>query len=191
MGCCPPGDRITGVKLASGDMEADWVVLASGAWAGQYGDWLGVELPVRPVRGQIMAARILPAPISMGVWRGMSYLVPKADGSIVMGTTQEEAGYRDKATLEGIAGILASVIHLVPGVAGAELHKIWAGLRPASPDGAPILGPVPGREGALLAGGHFRNGILMSASTGKLITDYITGGEEGPMLPFSLSRFSA
>ncbi len=191
VGLLSSGDRITGVKLASGDMEADWVVLASGAWAGQYGDWLGVELPVRPVRGQIMAARILPAPISMGVWRGMSYLVPKADGSIVMGTTQEEAGYRDKATLEGIADILTSVIELVPGVAGAELHKIWAGLRPASPDGAPILGPVPGWEGALMAGGHFRNGILMSAATGKLITDYVTGGEEGPMLPFSLSRFSS
>ena len=171
-------------------MEGDWVALASGAWAGQYGDWLGVDLPVRPVRGQIMAARILPAPISMGVWRGMTYLVPKADGSIVLGTTQEEAGFRDKATLQGIAGILAGVIELVPAVAGAELHKIWAGLRPASPDGAPILGAVPGREGVLMAGGHFRNGILLSAATGKLITDYITRGDEAPLLPFSLSRFS-
>ncbi len=191
IGLLSSSDRITGVKLPNGDLEADWVALASGAWSGQYGDWLGIELPVRPVRGQIMAARILPAPISMGVWRGITYLAPKADGSIVMGSTQEEAGYRDKATLEGIAGILSSAIRLVPGVAGAELHKIWAGLRPASPDGAPILGPAPGWEGALLAVGHFRNGILMSAATGKLITDYVTGGEEGPMLPFSLSRFSA
>ena len=109
------------------------MVLASGAWAGQYGGWLGVDLPVRPVRGQILAARILPAPISTGVWRGLTYLVPKADGSIVLGTTQEEAGFRDKATLQGIAGILAGVIELVPAIASAELHKIWAGLRPASP----------------------------------------------------------
>ena len=116
--------------------------------------------------------------------------MPKADGSIVLGTTQEEAGFRDKATLQGIAGILAGVIELVPAVAGAELHKIWAGLRPASPDGAPILGAVPGWEGVLMAGGHFRNGILLSAATGKLITDYITRGDEAPLLPFSLSRFS-
>ena len=190
-GLLSSGDRITGLKLSSGDMEADWVVLASGAWAGQYGDWLGLDIPVRPVRGQIMAARILPAPISMGVWRGMTYLVPKADGSIVMGTTQEEAGFRDKATLQGIATILAGVIELVPAVAGAELHKIWAGLRPGSPDGAPILGAAPGWEGVLLAAGHFRNGILLSPVTGKLITDYITKGEEQPLLPFSLSRFSS
>ena len=188
-GLLSSGDRITGVKLPAGELEGDWVVLASGAWAGQYGGWLGVDLPVRPVRGQILAARILPAPISTGVWRGLTYLVPKADGSIVLGTTQEEAGFRDKATLQGIAGILAGAIELVPAVAGAELHKIWAGLRPASPDGAPILGVVPGREGALVAGGHFRNGILLSAVTGKLITDYIIRGEEGPLLPFSLSRF--
>ena len=89
-----------------------------------------------------------------------------------------------------LAGILAGVIELVPAIASAELHKIWAGLRPASPDGAPILGVVPGREGALVAGGHFRNGIILSAATGKLITDYIIRGEEEPLLPFSLSRFS-
>lgn len=189
-GLVSSGDRVTGVRLPSGDLEGDCVVLAPGAWAGQYGDWLGLDIPVKPVRGQIMAARILPAPIAMGVWRGMTYLVPKADGSIVMGTTQEEAGFRDKATLEGIAGILAGVIELVPGVAGAELHKIWAGLRPGSPDGSPILGVAPGWRGALLAAGHYRNGILMSAATGKLITDCIVRGEERPLLPFSLSRFS-
>ena len=182
--------RVIGVRLASGDLEADWVVTASGAWAGQYGDWLGVDLPVRPERGQILATRILPAPISVGVWHGITYLVPKADGSVVIGTTREEVGFRDKPTIQGITRILSSAIELVPAMAGAELHKVWAGLRPTSPDGVPILGPVDGWEGVLMAVGHYRSGILLSAATGKLITDYITKGEEKPLLSFGLSRFA-
>ena len=182
--------RVTGVRLASGDLEADWVVMASGAWAGRYGDWLGVDIPVHPVKGQILATRILPAPISGGVWHGLTYLVPKADGSIVIGTTREEVGFRDSPTIQGIASILSSAIKLVPAMAGAELHKVWAGPRPASPDGIPILGPVDGWEGVLLAGGHYRSGILLSAATGKLISDYITRGEERPLSPFGLSRFA-
>ena len=183
--------RVIGVRLASGDLEADWVVMASGAWTGQYGDWLGVDSPVHPVKGQILATRILPSPISRVVWHGITYLIPKADGSIVMGTTREEVGFHDSPTIQGIAGILSSAITLVPAMAGAGLHKVWAGLRPASPDGVPVLGPVDGWEGVLLAVGHYRSGILLSAATGKLITDYIVKGEEKPLSPFGLSRFAS
>jgi glycine oxidase len=182
--------RVTGVRLPSGDMESEWVVVASGAWAGQHGGWLGVDIPVRPVRGQILAARTLPCPISRVVWHGINYLVPKADGSIVMGTTTEEAGFRDRATLQGIAGILRGAIRLVPAVADWELRHVWAGLRPGTPDGLPILGPVPGLDGVLLTVGHFRSGILFSAVTGKLIYDYIAKGDTEAVEPFSLSRFA-
>ncbi|MBF8266585.1 MAG: Glycine oxidase ThiO [Dehalococcoidia bacterium] len=183
--------RVTGVKLPSGDLEGEWVVLASGAWAGLYGGWLGVDVPVHPVRGQILATRALPCPISRIVWHGLTYLLPKADGSVVLGTTSEEAGFRDRATLQGIAGILRRAIRLVPAVAEGELHRVWAGLRPASPDGLPILGPVPGWEGILLAVGHFRSGILLSAITGKMICDYIVRGDTQPLAPSSLSRFAS
>ena len=183
--------RVIGVRLTSGDLEADWVVMASGAWTSQYSDWLGIDIPVRPVKGQILAVRILPSPISAIVWHGLSYLVPKADGSIVMGTTREEVGFSDKATIQGIAGILSSAIDLVPAVAGAELHRVWAGLRPSSPDDIPILGPVDGWDGVLMAVGHYRSGILLSAATGKRITDYIVRGEETALLPFGLSRFAS
>lgn len=191
MGLLSQQRRVTGVRLASGHLEADWVVMASGAWAGQYGDWLGVDIPVRPIMGQILAARILPSPISSGVWHGLTYLLPKADGSIVMGTTREDVGFRDNPTIQGIARILSSAIELVPAMAGASLHKTWAGLRPSSPDGVPILGPVDGWDGVLMAVGHYRSGILLSAATGKLITDYIIGGEEKPLLPFGLARFAS
>ena len=183
-------DRITGVQTPSGALEGYWVVLASGAWAGQYGKWLGVEIPVQPVKGQILSARMLPVPISRIVWRGMTYLLPKADGSIVMGTTREDAEFRDKATLEGIATILRRAIDLVPAVAQGELYRTWAGLRPASPDGVPILGPVPGWDGVALAVGHYRSGILLSAITGKLICDYIVRGEAKALTPFALARFA-
>ncbi len=183
--------RVSGVRAASGDMEADWVVIASGAWTNRYSDWLGVDIPVHPVRGQILSTRILPTPISAIVWHGINYLVPKADGAIVMGTTRERVGFSDRATIQGIAGILSGAIDLVPAVAGAELRQVWAGLRPHSPDEAPILGPVDGLEGVLMAVGHYRTGILLSAGTGKLIADYIVRGEAKPLLPFGLSRFSA
>ena len=183
-------NRVSGVRLTSGDLEADWVVMASGAWTGQYSDWLRMDIPVHPVKGQIAAARILPPPISAIVWHGISYLVPKADGSIVIGTTREEVGFNDRATIQGIAGMLSSAIDIVPAVAEAELHRVWAGLRPSSPDEIPILGPVDGWEGVLMAVGHYRSGILLSAATGKRIRDYIVRGEETPLLPFGLSRFA-
>lgn len=183
--------RVSGVQLTSGDLEADWVVMASGAWTGRYRDWLGVDIPVQPVKGQILAARILPSPISTIIWHGITYLVPKADGSIVMGTTREDVGFNARTTVQGIARILSNAIDLVPAVAGAELRKVWGGLRPSSPDDIPILGPVDGWEGILLATGHYRSGILLSSATGKRITDYIVRGEETSLLPFSLSRFTS
>ncbi|MBI2855306.1 MAG: glycine oxidase ThiO [Chloroflexi bacterium] len=185
------GGRILGVQTPSGELHGDWVVLASGAWAGRYGNWLDVEIPVLPVKGQILAARMLPVPISRIVWRGITYLIPKADGSIVMGTTREETEFRDRSTLAGIATILRHAIDLVPAVAEGELYRTWAGLRPGSPDGVPILGPVAGWEGVALAVGHYRSGILLSAITGKLICDYIARGEVGPLAPFGLVRFAA
>ena len=191
MGLTLQGSRITGVKLAAGEMEADWVVMASGAWATRCGEWLGLGMPVQPVRGQIVSARILPSPISSIVWRGITYLVPKADGAIVIGTTREWVGFKESATLRGVSGILAGAIELVPAVADAELGHVWAGLRPGSPDDAPMLGPVDGWDGLLLAVGHYRSGILLSAATGKLIADCITKGDGSAMLPFALSRFSS
>jgi glycine oxidase len=182
--------RISGVQLASGDLKADWVVMASGAWTGHYSEWLGIDIPVHPVKGQIVAVRILPSPISTIVWHGISYLLPKADGSIVIGTTSEDAGFNDRTTIKGISEILSNAIDLVPEVAGAELYKVWSGLRPSSPDDIPILGPIDGWDGVLLAVGHYRSGILLSAATGKRITDYIVMGEESSLLPFGLSRFA-
>ena len=190
MGLTLQGRRVTGVRLASGELEADWVVMASGAWAGRCGEWLGLDIPVQPVRGQIVSTRILPSPISSIVWRGITYLVPKADGAIVIGTTRERVGFVEQATLRGVTGILAGAIDLVPAVADAELGHVWAGLRPGSPDDAPMLGPVDGWDGLLLAVGHYRSGILLSAATGKLIADYVAAGDGSRMRPFALSRFA-
>ena len=191
MGLTLRGSRVAGVRLASGELEADCVVMASGAWAARCGEWLGLDLPVVPVRGQIVSARILPSPIFSIVWRGITYLVPKADGAIVIGTTRERVGFKESATLRGVSGILAGAIELVPAVADAELGHVWAGLRPGSPDDAPILGPVEGWDGLLLAVGHYRSGVLLSAATGKLIADYVAGGDGAAMRPFALSRFAA
>ena len=185
------GNRVTGVNTTAGNMYADWVVMCSGPWSNHYGGWLGIDIPVFPVRGQIMAVRLLPSPITRTVWNGITYMIPKRDGSIVIGTTREHVGYKDKPTLSGISTILTNALKLVPQIADAELHKVWSGLRPYTQDEIPIIGTIPKIEGAILAVGHYRSGILLSAITGSMVSDLVRNGEKEYMLPFNISRFQS
>ena len=133
----------------------------------------------------------MPVPISRPVWSGITYLIPKLDGSIVIGTTREHVGFQPEPNIEGISTILSNAIRIVPTIKSASLRKVWAGLRPYTPDQTPIIGKIPGIEGVLLATGHYRSGILMSTITGNIIRELILEGEKEYMLPFNISRFSS
>jgi glycine oxidase len=127
------------------------------------------------VRGQILSLEPpVPALRSLVTGAGV-YLVPRRDGSIVVGATEERVGFDCRVTAEGLAQLLSAAPRLVPALAAASFAGAWAGLRPASPDGLPLVGPVPGFEGLLLAAGHHRNGVLLAPLTARLVTGCVLG----------------
>ncbi|WP_336209051.1 FAD-dependent oxidoreductase [Nonomuraea sp. LPB2021202275-12-8] len=181
------GDRVTGVRLepATGPREiaAERVVLAAGAWSGGLAD-----VPVRPVKGQIMrlrAAQPLLGRCVRGTVHGTPvYLVPRGDGELVVGATQEELGFDTRVTAGGLYELLRDARELVPGVTELEVADVVAGLRPGTPDNLPIVGPS-GTPGLTLATGHHRGGVLLAPLTAAIVQ-----GEEADLATFcSPARF--
>jgi glycine oxidase len=183
--------RVTGVGLADGrTLEAEWVVLAAGAWSGKIGG-LPRELPVRPVRGQIarFPAQALALKRMVASHAGR-YLVPRSDGTVLAGSTMEDVGFDRSITEVGLQAIHESVSELVPALAGLKPLERWAGLRPISADRLPIIGPDPDLEGLLYATGYGRSGITLAAVTGAIVADLaLTGDSEHDWRPFRPDRF--
>jgi glycine oxidase len=117
------------------------------------------------------------------------YLVPRADGRLLVGATVEERGFDKRVTVAAVQGLLAAAVEALPGLVEMPLVDAWAGLRPGTSDGMPILGPAE-PEGLVLATGHHRNGILLAPITAELIAQTLTSGEVPAMLaPFAPSSF--
>jgi glycine oxidase len=184
------GRRVTGVRLAGERLSAETVVLAAGPWTKRLAAALGVRLPVKPVRGQMLALGGGPPPIRHMIWGPKGYVVPKPNGFVFVGATVEEVGYRKATTARGLASLRRMANDLVPPLSYGTHVDAWAALRPGSPDNLPILGAVPGWEGLWVASGHFRNGILLAPITGQLMARSLLAGKEAEGLaPFSPARF--
>jgi glycine oxidase len=196
-----------GAVLADGStVRARWVVLAAGWQSAAIGGLPpGTAPPVRPVKGQILRLRPRPGtggpgagePGSAlltrtvrGLVRGSSvYLVPRADGEIVVGATQEELGADTTVTAGGVWELLRDARLLVPGITELELAEAVAGLRPGTPDNAPVIGPAA-LPGLVLATGHFRGGVLLAPVTAEVIADYLVTGRVPDLArPFTAARF--
>jgi glycine oxidase len=164
------------VRLEGGaELPATTVVLAAGAWSAAL-----AGVPVRPVKGQILRLRS-PQPLLTRCVRGSVhgspvYLVPRGDGELVVGATQEELGFDTRVTAGGLYELLRDARELVPGVTELELADVVAGLRPGTPDNVPIVGPAG--DGLVLATGHHRGGVLLAPLTAALVAGE-AGGEEG------------
>ncbi len=185
------GGRATGLRLADGSLETgDIVINAAGAWAG---DLRGLEddrIHFYPVRGQILCFDARPGLVLPSLFSTNGILVPRRDGRLLAGSIFEEAGFNKSVTLDGMERILRAVRALVPSIASIPFREAWAGLRPASDDLLPVLGPSPTVENVLYAGGHFRSGILLSALTGEVIADLVKGRQPSiDLAPFSPARF--
>lgn len=183
--------RVRGLELASGErVQTDRVLLAAGAWSGTLAG-LPRELPVRPARGQMLEFRGPRAPRRiLAVPRG-GYIVPRLDGRLIVGSTEEEVGFDPSVTAGGIADILGRALRLAPDLRHALLTAAWAGLRPGTPDGRPVLGSDPEIRGLLYATGHHRNGILLAPLTGQIVAELVRG--HAPALdlePFRPDRFA-
>ena len=182
------GDRVSGVVGRRGRYAAADVVIAAGAWSGTIG---GVPRPVAvaPVRGQ-MAAFPWPAGARRAIVYGRGgYLVARGEEAIA-GSTMEYAGFHPEVTSAGLARIFAAATALCPKLTGAEVRRTWAGLRPATPDGLPIIGGEPRLQGLWYATGHGRNGILLAGLTGLLVRQLLAGEPTAEDLAsFSPTRF--
>lgn len=185
--------RVTGVVVGNRVVPADTVVLAAGAWSrlvpGQ-----ASPPPVRPVKGQMMSLAMDPANplLSHVVWAPKCYLVPRADGTLIIGATTEEKGFDAQMTAGGVLALLDAAWRALPGVEELPVKEMWVGHRPGCRDDAPILGPAAGLEGLVLATGHHRNGILLAPITADAISRLVLTGRVDPHIaPFGAGRFNA
>lgn len=192
-------ERATGVTTADGDeLGAGQVVLAAGSLSGRLpGVPDDVLPPVRPVKGQVLRltvpkryAPFLSRTVRAVVRGSHVYLVPRENGELVVGATSEELGWDTTVTAGGVYELLRDAHELVPGITELPLTETRAGLRPGSPDNAPLLGPTQ-LPGLLLATGHYRNGVLLTPVTGDAMAHVLTIGElPDEARPFTPRRFA-
>jgi glycine oxidase len=183
------GQRITAVKTLADEFSADRFLLAAGAWTDPLLEQVGWRPGIVPVRGQIVLLNTGVATVSKILLDGKRYLVPRRDGRILIGSTEEHAGFDKRTTAGAVAELLAFAVRLVPALASAHLERAWAGLRPGSPDGLPFLGAVPGWDNLFVAAGHFRAGLQLSPATGLVVKELLLGKKTTvPLAAFRLDR---
>jgi glycine oxidase len=189
-------NRCVGVIVENERFLADHVVIAAGCYSHEivgpnasFGSQLAPFLPTRPVRGQMLALWPRDTLLSLVIRSTRGYLISRSNGCIVAGSTLEEAGFEKITTVEGLKKIRRAAVELVPALDAAEVGESWCGLRPGTPDGLPILGPVE-IDGVILATGHFRNGVLLAPVTAHLVKDWIArNAPRFPVDAFSPYRF--
>ncbi|MEO1672087.1 MAG: glycine oxidase ThiO [Cyanobacteria bacterium J06631_2] len=181
--------RVNGVLTDVGQLEAEQYVLAAGSWSNQL-----MPLPVRPVKGQMLALKMpqklhQPFPLQRVLYGDGVYLVPRQDGRLIVGATVEEVEWTPYNTPQGIQNLLGKAVELYPAAADWQIEEFWWGFRPGTPDELPILGRSS-CENLFLATGHYRNGILLAPITASLIADLILDQKSDPLLAsFSYQRF--
>lgn len=179
--------RVVAARTPGGHIQAGQFVITAGAWSKPLLENSGCSLPIEPVRGQIALLRTQPGLFTRILEIGSRYLVPRSDGRVIVGSTEERVGFTKGNTASGIQGLLQLATRVVPDLGDAELERCWAGLRPSLQDGLPVIGPVPETENLFVAAGHFRSGLQNSPGTGVLLSEMILGHEPSismePFLP--------
>ena len=176
------------VTTAAGALiDATHVVLAAGAWTNTIE---GIRTPpVRPVRGQILCLGWTGTPLSTIVWGPRCYVVPRLDGTVLVGATVEDVGFDERVTAEGVRELLDAVCELIPAARDAAFLGVRVGLRPATPDELPVIGADPEVPGVIHASGHYRNGVLLAPITAQLVAGVVEGRDDPALKNFSASRF--
>jgi D-amino-acid dehydrogenase len=182
-----------GVSIGHDELRAGHIVIAAGAWSKALGERIGLRIPVGPQRGQILHLDL--PDTDTGNWplikafRG-HYMVPWPGGRVVVGATRESVGFKPRTTVTGIMEVLSEAVRVAPGLKHASVAEIRVGLRPASADGQPILGAVPGIANLWLATGHGAVGLQLGPYSGRMLAESILRGEpQDAIAPFALERF--
>ena len=177
-----------GVETDAGDFTAAATVDCAGAWAA-FDPSGRLSIPVHPVRGQMVKLRLEGPPLRTMVCSDEVYCVPRAEGTVLVGSTVELVGFHKAVTAEAVERLIGGAVALLPELKSAQFVSAWSGLRPGTPDGLPIPGES-GIPGLFLAAGHFRNGILLAPVTARVMADLLTSGRPRDLSAFALARFS-
>lgn len=165
--------KITAVRTEQECVSCDTVIITAGAWSEGVLGRIGVRVLTPPVKGQMILFKTARHMLRRIVEHGKKYLVPREDGRILMGATEEHSGFDTSTTTNGLHGLFDEAIRLVPALAHATIERTWAGLRPGSFDGRPYIGRVPSYSNLLVATGHGRAGLQLAPATAEGITDMI------------------
>jgi glycine oxidase len=177
--------RVLGVRSALGFAPASIVINAAGAWAAHIDGVPPAARPaVTPVKGQMLALGVPEGFLRRATWVPGAYLVPRTDGRLLIGATVEDAGFDERVTAAGIDALLHAALAAAPSLGAFTVTESWAGLRPATPDGRPFIGPTA-IDGLLLATGHYRNGILLAPVTATMIASFVETGDVRPLAEFA------
>ena len=176
-------NRVTGVWTDQGDLlSCKQLVIAAGAWSAQCTTWLDITLSVRPVRGELIALEQPSSPLRTiifdeGVFDEDIYLAPKPNGTVVIGATKADVGFDTSVSAGGTLHLLEVATQLLPALASCSIRRMWAGLRPKTPDSRPVMGTLPSWKNVTIASGHGGFGVLLSIITGETIAELVTTGQ--------------
>ena len=180
--------RALGVRSDLGFTPAGAIVNAAGAWAGALAGVPSESLPrVEPRKGQMLALQTPAGLVRRATWLPGAYVVPRDDGRLLVGATDERAGFDVRVTAQGLRTLLDATLASAPALGDFAVVETWAGLRPATPDGRPFIGATP-TAGLYVAAGHYRNGILLAPETARVLCASIAGEPAGDVAAFAFDR---
>ena len=183
------GSRVTHVKTPAGDFSAGNFCIATGAWTGKLGERVGLRMAVKPIRGQIALVNAGRPVLRQILNEGPRYLVPRPDGYVLIGSTEEDVGFDKRTTTAATSGLLQFALGLVPELGAAPLERSWSGLRPCTKDGLPYLGRAPDFDNLYVAAGHFRGGLHLSPATAVVLSQLMLGQTpEVDLTAFAVNR---
>jgi glycine oxidase len=183
------GRHVDAVRTHSGRVQAGRYLVTGGAWSRGLLASVGVDVAINPVRGQMVLVSQTPRMFSHVLQTGSRYIVPRDDGQILIGSTEEHVGFAKANTASAVSELLAFGASRVPALGQARFERAWSGLRPGSGDGLPYLGRVAGFDNLFIAAGHFRNGLQMSPGTARAMRQALLDQETDiPLEPFQSDR---
>jgi len=175
-----------------GSFAADRLVVCAGAWSGAFEAWFGLPIPVHPIRGQICAYPVPVGTVRHIVVSSQAYWTAKGNGTLVCGASEDVAGFDDSVTERGIGRLVRWGPRAFPMLQDLPVTHRWAGLRPATRDGLPLIGKLASAPNVIIAAGHYRNGILLAPVTAASVAALLQGGRETPvpLAAFAPERFA-
>ncbi|TYO72668.1 glycine oxidase ThiO [Rossellomorea marisflavi] len=182
------GRSVIGVNTTRGPLYGDEVVVAGGAWSQHILRRVGIKLDAAPVKGECISVTPKEGFLNRTIVSDDVYLVPKADGTLTIGATEQVGSFSEDVAAESVSRLLAKACTIAPGIAAAAWGKAWAGTRPKTSSRLPFMGRVPDVEGMSLATGHYRNGILLAPITGVLMADLLSDKDCERRLGYEYTR---